>query len=61
MVPYKGGFRQWQRIDKHHAYTIYALDYVRRVGKRIMLITVSIAISIGRGLGQDIEIRKERS
>ena len=44
-----GGFNQWQQIDKRHAYIMYALDYVRRAGKRIMPITASIAISISRG------------
>ena len=28
---------------QHHAYIMYALDYVKRAGKRIMPITASIA------------------
>ena len=46
-----GGFSKWQPIDKHLAYTTYALVSVRKVEKRIMLITARDVVNISQESG----------
>lgn len=57
----QGGIKQWQQIDRHHAYIIYVQENVPKGGKRIMLITASTAINMNQGQKSDIKIRRKKN
>ena len=39
------GIKEWQKIEKHHAYIMCVLDYVLRAEKRITLITARSVVN----------------
>lgn len=57
----QGGIRQWQQIDRHHAYIIYVQDSASKGGKRITLITANTAINMNQGQKSDIKTRRKKN
>lgn len=46
-----GENEKWQKIEKHHAYIMFVLDYVLRAEKRITLITARSVASMNQEPG----------
>ena len=56
-----GGIRQWQKIEKHHVYIMFAPDFALKDVKQIMRITSNIVTNISREQECDIRIRRRKS